>query len=186
MTDPTELRFAEWGIDLAFAGTQKCLALPPGLCVFALSDRAIAKAETVQGRGFLFDFVATPARFAKGAPPATPCIPLAFALDRQLERILDEGLETRWARHRELQTITLDWATQHGFTPFVAEAAHRSPTVSALHNGPLAGEDIVARAAAAGFTLGRGYGDLKETTFRVGHMGDHSADRLRSMLAAIA
>ncbi len=182
-----ELRFDDWGIDLAFAGTQKCLALPPGLCVYAVSERAIRKAETVEGRGFLFDFVATPGRFAKGAPPATPCIPLAFALDRQLDRILDtEGLENRWQRHLEMQAITLGWAEQHGFAPFVKEAAHRSPTVSALTNGSMDGADIVARAKAAGFTLGRGYGDLKETTFRVGHMGDHSPDRLRALLAAVA
>ena len=181
-----ELRFDEWGIDLAFAGTQKCLALPPGLCVFALSDRAIEKSAQVEGRGFLLDFVATPARFAKGAPPATPCIPLAFALDRQLDRIHAEGIEQRWARHREMQAVTLGWAEEHGFAPFVGHAAERSPTVSALTNGPLDGADIVSRAKAAGFTLGRGYGDLKETTFRVGHMGDHSVERLQTLLAAIA
>lgn len=180
-----ELRFDEWGIDLAFAGTQKCMALPPGLCLFALSERAIERAATMDGRGFLFDFAAAPARFAKGAPPATPCIPLAFALDRQLDRILEEGMNNRWKRHREMQAVTLSWAEQHGFTPFVKDPAHRSPTVSALENGPLEGAQIVERAKAAGFTLGRGYGDLKETTFRVGHMGDHSVERLEALLAAI-
>ena len=182
-----ELQFDDWGIDLAFAGTQKCLALPPGLCVFAVSQRALAKAETVEGRGFLFDFVAAPGRFEKGAPPATPCIPLAFALDRQLDRILDEeGLEARWNRHLQLRDRTTAWAEQHGFTPFVDNPAHRSPTVSALHNGPLQGGTIVARAAEAGFTLGRGYGSLKETTFRIGHMGDHPIARLEALLQGIA
>ncbi|MCA8943955.1 MAG: alanine--glyoxylate aminotransferase family protein, partial [Planctomycetes bacterium] len=108
-----ELRFDDWGIDLAFAGTQKCLALPPGLCVFALSQRAIDKAATVEGRGFLFDFAATPERFEKGAPPATPCIPLAFALDRRLDRIAAEGIENRWKGHLEMQSMTLAWAEQH-------------------------------------------------------------------------
>ena len=127
-----ELRFDDWGIDLAFAGTQKCLALPPGLCVFALSQRAIDKAATVEGRGFLFDFAATPERFEKGAPPATPCIPLAFALDRQLDRIAAEGIENRWKRHLEMQSMTLAWAEQHGFTPFVADPAHRSHVVATI------------------------------------------------------
>lgn len=181
-----ELRFDEWRLDLAFAGTQKCLALPPGLCVFAVSERAIAKSATVEGRGFLFDFAASPARFEKGAPPATPCIPLVFALDRQLDRIAEETLEARWRRHLDLRDITLRWAAERGFPAFVEDAASRSPTVSALGNGPLSGDDIVARAKSAGFTLGRGYGDLKETTFRVGHMGDHDRSRLMRMLAAIA
>ncbi|MCA8942026.1 MAG: alanine--glyoxylate aminotransferase family protein, partial [Planctomycetes bacterium] len=114
------------------------------------------------------------------------CIPLAFALDRQLDRIAAEGIENRWKRHLEMQSMTLAWAEQHGFTPFVADPAHRSPTVSALTNGPLDGADIVARAKAAGFTLGRGYGELKATTFRIGHMGDHTVARLRALLDAIA
>ena len=51
-----ELRFDDWGIDLAFAGTQKCLALPPGLAVFAVSDRAMERTGQVEERGFLLDF----------------------------------------------------------------------------------------------------------------------------------
>jgi hypothetical protein len=107
------LEFDAWGLDLAFAGTQKCLALPPGLVTYALSERAIERAAHVAGRGFLLDFAATPARFAKGESPATPCVPLVFALNRQLERIRDEGIENRWARHIAMRDLTLAFGAAH-------------------------------------------------------------------------
>ena len=172
------------GFDLAFAGTQKCLALPPGLVTFALSERAVARAATVDGRGFLIDFAAAPQRFAAGETPATPCVPLVFALERQLQRIADEGLEARWARHLALRDRTLAWGEAHGFRPFVAEG-FRSPTVTTLCGEPSRIDAVVAAARAAGFVLGKGYGKLKDSTFRVGHMGDHSVARLEALLDAI-
>lgn len=179
------LEFDAWDIDLAFAGTQKCLALPPGLACFAVSERAMSRAGDVPDRGFLLDFVACPDRFAKGAPPATPCVPLIFALDRQLDRIAAEGLENRWLRHRTMRDRTLAWGEAQGFAPFVAEPEHRSPTVTTLCAEGERLDAVIAAAKAAGFTLGKGYGDLKERTFRVGHMGDHSLARLDALLDAI-
>ncbi|MEO0479856.1 MAG: alanine--glyoxylate aminotransferase family protein [Planctomycetota bacterium] len=178
------LEFDAWGLDVAFAGTQKCLALPPGLVTYAVSERAIEKAATIDDRGFLLDFTLGPGRFAKGAPPATPNVPLLFALERQLDRIAEEGLENRWARHQAMRDETVSWAQKHGFEPFVAEA-FRSTTVSTLRAEGDALNGIIARAKQAGFTLGKGYGDLKEQTFRVGHMGDHTLERLRALLTAI-
>ena len=68
-----------------------------------------------------------------GRTAATPCVPLVFALSAQLDRILEEGLEIRWHRHVEMREITLDWAQRLGFSPFVADRARRSPTVSCLN-----------------------------------------------------
>ncbi len=180
-----ELRFDDWDLDLAFAGTQKCLALPPGLATFAVSDRALQRAADIPDRGFLLDFVACPERFAKGAPPATPCVPLLFALNRQLERIETETLEARWARHAAMRDRTVVWAEEQGYPAFVAEPAHRSPSVTTLSLEGPALDALIARAKASGYTLGKGYGDLKEKTFRVGHMGDHPMTRLEALLAAL-
>lgn len=180
-----ELRFDDWGIDLAFAGTQKCLALPPGLCVYALSERALQRAKTVEARGFLFDFVRAVPETNAGKTLATPCVPLVYALQRQLQRIEQEGLPTRWQRHLALREETLAFARQHGIEPFVADAARRSPTVTCLQ---ASGRDVKAmaeRASAAGFKIDQGYGDLKGKTFRIGHMGDHSLERLRRCLATL-
>ena len=180
------LEFDAWGIDLAFAGTQKCLALPPGLVTFALSERAIAKAASVPGRGFLLDFTLAPARFAKGETPATPCVPLLYALDHQLERIERETLEGRWARHLALRDRSIAWGEAHGCPPFVEDPERRSPTVTTLCCEEPRLDALIAAAKAAGFTLGKGYGKLKATTFRIGHMGDHPPERLDALLRALS
>ncbi len=180
-----ELQFDAWGLDLAFAGTQKCLALPPGLTVYAASDRALAVAKTIPDRGFLLDLPRAIADTNEGKTLATPCVPLVYALRRQLQRIADEGLPARWQRHLALRDRTLAWAARRGFSPFVAEAAGRSPTVSCIdaRGGDV---DALAKAAASGgFKIDKGYGDLKGKAFRIGHMGDHSLATLERLLAAL-
>ena len=127
-----ELRLDDWQLDLALAGTQKCLALPPGLTVYALSKRALKIAESVEGRGYLLDFPRARDAMAKGLAPATPCVPLVFALSAQLDRIAAEGLAARWQRHIDMRQLTLDWARARGFSPFVTNVSRRSPTVSCL------------------------------------------------------
>lgn len=180
-----ELRFDDWGIDCAFAGTQKCLALPPGLCVYAVSARGRQRAATIDERGFLLDFVRAIPVTDAGQPIATPCVPLVLALQRQLHRIGDEGLAARWSRHLAMRDATLAWAADRGFRPFVADAAARSPTVSCIdaQGGDVAG--LARRASDAGFKIDQGYGPLKGKAFRIGHMGDHGLPVLRRLLAAI-
>lgn len=180
-----ELRFDDWGLDWAFAGTQKCLALPPGLGVYAVSDRALQRAATVDERGFLFDMVKAVPDTVSGKPTATPCVPLVYALQRQLHRIHEEGLESRWQRHLDLQAHTLGWAEGRGYAPFVQQAAHRSPTVSCIDAKGADVEALAKNAAAAGFKMDKGYGDLKGKAFRIGHMGDHDKGRLETFLAAL-
>jgi predicted phosphoserine aminotransferase len=180
-----ELRFDDWGLDLAFAGTQKCLALPPGITAYAVSQRALERAQTVEERGFLLDLPRAVRDTVEGKTLATPCVPLVYALDRQLERIEHEGLEARWNRHAAMRERTLAWAGRAGFVPFVADAAARSPTVSCIDARGGDVEALAKRASAAGFKIDKGYGDLKGKAFRIGHMGDHPIARLETLLAAI-
>lgn len=180
-----ELRFDDWGLDVAFAGTQKCLALPPGLCVYAVSARGRERAAGIDERGFLLDFVRAIPVTAAGQPIATPCVPLVLALHRQLQRIAAEGLDARWRRHRAMRDRTFAWAADKGFAPFVADAAARSPTVSCLD---ARGADVAAlaqRASDAGFKIDQGYGPLKGKAFRIGHMGDHDLAGLERLLASL-
>ena len=180
-----ELRFDEWDLDYAFAGTQKCLALPPGLGVYAVSDRALAVADGIDERGFLLDLPKSVKDTNAGKTLATPCVPLVYALQRQLDRIQTEGLEQRWHRHLELQAKTLAWAETKGFTPFVGDSAARSPTVSCIDAGGQDVEAMAKQAADSGFKMDKGYGDLKGKAFRIGHMGDHTMARLEVLLDAL-
>ncbi|MBL8727609.1 MAG: alanine--glyoxylate aminotransferase family protein [Planctomycetes bacterium] len=180
-----ELRFDDWGLDFAFAGTQKCLALPPGLCTYAVSRRALARAATIEERGFLLDLPRAVADTDAGKTLATPCVPLVYALQRQLERVAAEGLPQRWARHLALRDATLAWAAARGMRPFVGDEAARSPTVSCIDARGGDVEALARRADAAGYRIDEGYGELKGRAFRIGHMGDHPLARLRALLAAL-
>ncbi|HLX07287.1 MAG TPA: alanine--glyoxylate aminotransferase family protein [Thermoanaerobaculia bacterium] len=174
-----------WGLDVVLAGTQKALALPPGLVVFTLSDRAAERAAKVERRGFYTDLLRYRDKHREGGAITTPAVSLFYALDRQLERILAEGMEARWARHQRLYRRTAEWAAARGFTYTAAESA-RSWTVSCLR--PPAGIDpqaLVKQLAGRGWIVGGGYGDWKPTTFRIGHMGEVRDGDLEALLAEI-
>jgi aspartate aminotransferase-like enzyme len=175
----------DWGLDVVLAGTQKAVAVPPGLTLFTLSERAAERAAKVPHRGFYTDLLRYRDKHREGGFITTPGIPLLYALDVQSNRILAEGMEARWARHQQLYERTAQWAAARGCTYAAAEGA-RSVTVSCLL--PPAGVDpqaIVKGLAAHGFTIGSGYGDWKPTTFRIGHMGEVRASDLETLLAEI-
>jgi predicted phosphoserine aminotransferase len=175
----------DWGLDICLAGTQKAIAVPPGLTVFTLSDRAVERAKAVPHRGFYTDLLRYLDKHKEGGFITTPGIPLLWALDVQLDRILAEGMEARWERHRQLQQKTAQWAASRGCAYSSAENA-RSLTVSCF-NSP-AGVDpqaIVKGCTAQGYTIGSGYGDWKPTTFRIGHMGEVRESDLDALLAVI-
>jgi aspartate aminotransferase-like enzyme len=183
----------DWGIDITLAGTQKALALPPGLAVFSLSDRAAERAAAVPHRGFYTDLLRYREKHREGGFITTPAISLIFALDAQLDVMLAEGMEARWERHRALLARTEEWAAARGIT-YASAADARSWTVSCLK--PPAGIEapaIVQALAKRGITIGGGYGDWKPSTFRIGHMGevrmtdlDRLLDQIDEVLAELA
>ena len=175
----------EWGLDVVLAGTQKAIAAPPGLTLFTLSERAAAAAAKVPHRGFYTDLLRYLEKHREGGFITTPGIPLLYALDVQLDRILAEGMEMRWARHERLYRRTAEWAAAHG-CEYASAPDARSVTVSCLR--PPAGVDpqaIVKGLAQRGYTIGGGYGDWKPTTFRIGHMGEVRESDLDALLAEI-
>lgn len=172
-----------WGIDFLLTSSQKCLALPPGLSLAAASDRAMKKAESVTNRGWYFDLVLMEKHRLKDSTPMTPVMPLIFALDVQLDRILEEGLDNRFARHTAMAKRTQNWAIAHGMEPLAAEA-YRSKTVSTIKNTKAI--DIAALnkfLLTKGMRIANGYGDLKDKTFRIAHMGEITMSDVDTLLA---
>ena len=175
-----------WALDFVFTGSQKALALPPGLALGVASDRMVARAKTLENRGAYFDLVSFVDATAKFQPTNTPAISLLYALETQLERIDAEGgIEARWRRHDEMRQAVEAWSESSGLR-FVPRLGRRSWTVSCLKvpEGRRA-KDIVGAAKAEGWTIGSGYGALKESTIRIGHMGDHDVSALEELLALI-
>ena len=180
-----EIRADEWGVDVCLTSSQKALALPPGLALCSVSDRAIARAESIPHRGWYFDFLQYEKYAAKNHTPATPAISLMQALDTQLDHIADEGWEARFARHQCLMEQVHTWVEINGFG-FFAEAGYRSRTVTAVRNVP--GIDVGALNAylrQQGMLISDGYGPLKGDTFRIAHMGDVTDEDISDLLDAI-
>jgi len=173
------LRFDDWQLDVAFASVQKGMALPPGISVAAVSPRSLERAKKMPYRGTYFDFLNYKKHADDGGVPSTPSIPHLYALAKQLDDIFAETLEARFARHLAMRDTTIERTSR--FARLAADASHASPTVSAL--APVKKPDeLRAEMKSRGFTLGGGYGLWKETTFRIGHMGDITLESLNEML----
>lgn len=179
-----ELRFDDWGLDVALTSSQKAFALPPGLSFAAVSDRVLERAREIPFRGGYFDFVSLEEHLLKNNTPSTPPISLMYAADYQLTDILKEGVENRWARHTALQDRTMAWALNRGFDLF-AEEGYRSPTVTTVLNSIEADINAMGKfmTAEKRFAIDKGYGKLKGKTFRVPHMGDMTMGFLEEVLA---
>src|SRR5215471_18836553 len=115
-----------WSLDFALSGSQKALALPPGLGVAFASERSRAHYPRIsEAEAFA----------AKHQTPYTPSTPHLFALDVQLDHILAETMEGRWARHDALRSRVEAWAAARGHMP-VAPKGARPWTVSCLRPAP--------------------------------------------------
>lgn len=185
------LRTDAWGLDFVLSGSQKALALPPGLALAVAGDRAIARAAEVEPRGFYFDLLKFEANIQKRQTPNTPAVSLFYALAFQLGRIFEEGLEGRWRRHAEMAERTHAWAEALALRTglrfeILAPEGYRSPTVTVIQLPEgLLGPRIVAALRERGFTIAAGYGKWKSGAIRIGHMGDHTLHELDALLEAV-
>lgn len=184
------LKFDELGIDVLLAGTQKAWAMPPGFAVFVCSPAALAKAATTKDRGYYFDFVEFQKNAEGSMTPSTPSISHTYALSSKLDEFFAEGLEARYARHKQTNQMTRDWAAKHGFTLF-AEKGYESITLTCINNGAKPGGRTVDVAKLQklvkeqGFLIDGGYGKIKGTTFRLSNMGDETPATMNQLYAAL-
>lgn len=188
----TELRFDEWKLDYVLTGSQKALALPPGISFAVASAAFIDKANANPDRGVYFDLVELDAYARRNQTPSTPALPLFYALETQLKSIAAEGIEARWARHRAMAARTQEWITKISDDTGkrlmnIAPLGSQSPTVSTVRlPGDVSSESFTGAVSKKGIVVGNGYGKLKSSTFRIGHMGDHTLETLDRCLTACA
>lgn len=174
------------GIDVMLTGSQKALALPPGLALFTVSEAAMAKAATVKDRGYYLDFH----EFAKNQEsfmtPSTPCIATIYGLQHQLNTIFAEGIENRQSRHARLNDTVHAWVRDKGFE-FFAPDGFRSKSLTCVANN--LGIDTAALVKRVRedhrIALDGGYGKIKGSTFRISNMGDETDETIGNLLAAL-
>lgn len=174
------------GIDVLLTGSQKALALPPGLAIFSVSERARQRAATLSDRGYYFDFLEFQKNHENGMTPSTPVIPLIYALKSKLEDIAAEGVENRYARHARLNRTVRDWAFAKGFKLFPDET-YGSLALNCFANNlniDLPALNKVLKSKH-GLVIDGGYGKLKGKTFRISNMGDETDETIAELLQAL-
>ena len=171
---------------MLLTGSQKALALPPGLAVFAVSDRAFARAAKINDRGYYFDFLEFKANHENSMTPSTPCIATIYGLNHQLDVIFAEGIENRFARHEKLNDTIHAWVRENGFE-FFAPEGYRSKSLTCIKNNR---EIDVAKLGSImrkdhALAIDGGYGKIKGTTFRLSNMGDETEATIQNLLDAL-
>jgi aspartate aminotransferase-like enzyme len=174
------------GVDVCITSTQKALALPPGMAICSVTPRALEHGKQVKHRGWYLDLLEL-YKYVETKDhqySATPSLSHMFALNYQLDRILAEGLENRYARHKAMAEYTREWATKH-FSLF-PNPKYASQTLTTINNTVnMSVKGLNDALGKLGMQISNGYGDLKEKTFRIAHMGELTLNDIKEVTAAI-
>ena len=179
-----DIKVKDMDADSIVFGTQKALALPPGLAIMLCSERLLEKAKTVSNRGFYTDLLKIKEQSDVNYALTTPPVSLMYGLDYQLDRILKEGISNRYDRHQQMADLVRNWADEKlaGVFP---EQGYRSNSIGVLNRGDLDFDAFHSKLKSKGYEISNGYGDVKEKTFRIGHMGDTTPAGIKQLLSAM-
>ncbi len=175
-----------WGIDVILTGSQKALALPPGLALLTVSERAFARAEKIDGRGYYFDFLEFLKNHEKGMTPSTPAIPQIHGLKYTLDTIFEEGVEARHNRHAKLNAMVHNWVEEKGFV-LLPEKKFASKSLTCVRNNldmDVAGF-VKALKNEKKLAIDGGYGKIKGKTFRISNMGNETEESMAHLLKSM-
>jgi len=174
------------GIDICITSSQKALGLPPGLSICTISERAVEKARTIKNRGYYLDLVQLYDTVKKKdyQYPSTPNLSLMFALKYQLDSIMEEGLDHRFKRHLSMAEYTRNWAKEN-FALFPDEKYASATLTTVKNTRNISVKKLNEELGKRGFAISNGYGDLKEKTFRIAHMGDLTLEDVKELLLNI-
>lgn len=179
-----DLRFKDVQPDSVVFGTQKDLALPPGLAFVVVSPELMKKSASLTNKGWYADYVRLKAKNDVNYALTTPPVSLLFGVDYQLDKCLKEGMPARYRRHDQMAKMVRDWANSRleGVFP---EPGYESNTIGTVKRGDLDFDEFHNRLKAKGMEISNGYGDAKKTTFRIGHMGDLTTKDIQTLLDAM-
>jgi alanine-glyoxylate transaminase / serine-glyoxylate transaminase / serine-pyruvate transaminase len=183
-----------WGLDVVYSGTQKCLSVPPGLAPITFSPKAEAVLDRRGAPVQSWYLDVTAVRRYWGQTDAggrayhhTAPISALYGLHEGLRRVLEEGLETRWARHAEVGGLFQEHIVDRGGR-LLAQPGHRLPQLTAFAWPDGVDEaDLRARLLDEhGIEVGGGLGDFAGRAWRVGLMGEGATHpNVDRLLAAI-
>lgn len=183
----TKIEVDKLGVDICITSTQKCIGLPPGMAICSFSQKAVEAAKKVKNRGLYLDLLSLYNYILEKdyQYPSTPSLSHMYALDYQLDRIMEEGLENRYARHLEMAKVVRAWAKEK-FAMFPVDDKYASNTLTTIKNTrEISVSDLNKALGQRGFEISNGYGKLKEKTFRIAHMADCTLPEVKEVLENI-
>ncbi len=181
------LNMDELGLDVVATGSQKGWMVPPGLAFVSMSERAWKANETAKMPLFYFDLAKHRDAQAKGQTPFTPTMSIFFGLDIALERMALEGLESIFARHHKMGSLTRDGVKSLGLELLCEDERYASDTVTAV-KCPEGIEVSALRTMLEDeyqVILAGGQGKLSGKIFRIGHLGLVDENDITSSLEAL-
>ena len=182
-----EFQFDDWGVDVAIAGSQKGLMLPPGLSFNAISDKALhaAKSATLARSYWAWDSML--AVNDKGYFPYTPATNLLYALAEAIDMLHEEGLENVFVRHRRHAEATRRAVQAWGLQTQCEELKDYSPVLTGvrLPQGHDADEFRAVVLKHFDMSLGNGLSKIAGRVFRIGHLGDFNDLMLMATLSGV-
>ncbi|WP_135534327.1 pyridoxal-phosphate-dependent aminotransferase family protein [Halostella pelagica] len=170
-----ELRVDEWGVDVAYAGPQKCLSCPPGASPLTLNDRAMDKVLGRENpvRSWYLDLSLLEGYWGEErAYHHTAPITNVYALREALRLVAEEGIESRWERHLDVARALKAGVEAMGLE-MNAPDEYWLPSLNAVRvpDGVSDGEVIQALLDQYDLEIAGGLGDLSGDIFRIGCMG---------------
>jgi len=181
-----DIKFDEWGIDILFSSSQKAFGVPPGLAIGAISDRILELSRDMEGKGWYFDlYNYYKVQVEKKSTPSTPPIPQVMGLNIVLKKIRVMGKDKWLKMYMERAEKVRRGVRDIGLRIF-ARRGFESPTITTIYapedvNGVMIYEEMRKR----GFELAKGYGKIRDITFRIGHMGHIRDDDIEEMLKTL-
>lgn len=182
-----DYRHDEWRVDVTVAGSQKGLMLPPGLGFNAISDKALAAAETARLPRAYWDWRPILDANERGFWPYTPPTNLLYGLDVSLRMLADEGLPQVYARHQRHALATREAVRAWGLELLCQDEREYSATLTAVLMPDGSGADALRATILDRFdmSLGAGLGRLTDKVFRIGHLGDLNDLTLAGALSGV-
>ncbi len=173
----------EWGVDVATTASQKALAIPPGLCFMAVSEKAIQKSKNILTRPYYFDVLEHLKDYVRDQTPFTPAISLIYQLERRLEKIKHEGLENFQKRYFDLTNYLRNKMDELGF---IMIPEHPSNCVSAYWSGKYNAQTIVKELQTRyNIEIAPSGGDLATKMFRIGNFGNITKSDIDDLISKI-
>lgn len=184
-----ELRIDDWGVDVCYSCTQKCLGAPPGLAPLTMSPKAmdVVMNRSTKVRSFYLDLTELGSYWDRRAYHHTAPISMIYALREALRLIVEEGLENRWQRHLDNAAALRAGVEAMGLS-VVANEEIRLPSLTAVYAPPGVDEAQARKYLLEehNIELSGGLGSLAGKVWRIGLMGHNSArENVFTVLGAI-